>query len=424
MALVLQAKDAVEWVYRGEGAVNLVLAYCGNSPNFVGKVLRIQKVPRNKPENSHSALTKHECLLWGEVEGIFSAPAREIAEQLYVQHVMRPLLGSEHVDPGICVLVSREFLEAVERKVLRQRPSKRVDAAKVNPLCDSVLLIADHSMFPHGTVSGYIKEDYCISVEIKVLFSTSILFASRPIGSFPKCGFLPVSEFIGEENAVKRSTTRFRMHQALKLHQGEISQISKYDPLDLFSPSKDRVRRAIKSLFITPQNNFRVFLNGGLVFGGMGDTTDSTCNGVDQGFDDALRHIILAKDGLHQKYFVELVAEAAYRSSLLDRLLEVQKLDVVDIEGAIHAYYDIVSKPCLVCQEKDENKLSGKYSYLHSLPRDEGLKIVKNYLISATAKDLSMMISFRSREHVDPDPSYRAVFLESTNQCFDYKVTT
>lgn len=35
MAEVLQAKDAVEWAYRGEGAVNLVLAYCGSSPNFV-----------------------------------------------------------------------------------------------------------------------------------------------------------------------------------------------------------------------------------------------------------------------------------------------------------------------------------------------------------------------------------------------------
>lgn len=50
----------------------------------------------------------------------------------------------------IRILVSREFLEAVENKVLRQRPSWRVDAAKVNPLCDSVLLIADHSIFPRG----------------------------------------------------------------------------------------------------------------------------------------------------------------------------------------------------------------------------------------------------------------------------------
>lgn len=48
--------------------------------------------------------------------------------------------------------MSREFLKAVENKVLRQRPSWRVDAAKVNPLCDSVLVIADHSIFPSGII--------------------------------------------------------------------------------------------------------------------------------------------------------------------------------------------------------------------------------------------------------------------------------
>lgn len=38
----------------------------------------------------------------------------------------------------------------------------------------------------------------------------------------PKCGFLPLSSFIAEENNVKRSVTRFKMHQALKLLQGKV----------------------------------------------------------------------------------------------------------------------------------------------------------------------------------------------------------
>ncbi|KAK4429288.1 Inositol-pentakisphosphate 2-kinase [Sesamum alatum] len=404
MAAVLGAKDAVEWIYRGEGAANLVLAYCGNAPKFVGKVLRIQKVPTNgsECENGHSALTKLEGILWGKFEGIVSAPTRETAGQLYVQKVMCPLLGSEHVDAGIHVLVSREFLEAVEKKVLGQRPSWRVDAAKVNPLCDSVLLIADHSKFPHGIF----KEEFCVSVEIK-----------------PKGGFLPISEFIAEENAVKKKITRFKMHQLLKLHQGKIRKLSKYDPLDMFSGSKDRVQKAIKSLFLTPQNNFRVFLNGSLAFGGMDGAADSASYTLDQAFLDGLKHIIVAKDGMHIKYFLELVAETIFKSRLLDRLLEVQKLDSIDIEGAIHAYYDIVSQPCMVCREKDGSKLSGRYSSLHSKPRDEKLKIVRDYLISSTAKDLSLMISFRSRGNKDLESSYKVVFLESTKQSFDYKAS-
>ncbi|KAG8377825.1 hypothetical protein BUALT_Bualt08G0073900 [Buddleja alternifolia] len=442
MAMVLQAKDALEWSYRGEGAVNLVLAYCGNSPKFVGKVLRIQKVPNNgsECENGHSALNKHEVLLWEKFEGIVSAPTREAAEQLYVQKVMCPLLGPEHVDSGIRVPVSREFLEAVESNVLCQRPSWRVDAAKVNTLCDSVLVIADHSIFPHGSftllqfystvrhlflyrscysflslimyketcsvVSGIFKEDFCVSIEIK-----------------PKGGFLPTSEFIAEENAIKRSVTRFKMHQTLKLHQGKISQISKYDPLDLFSGCKDRVQKAIKSLILTPQNNFRVFLNGSLVFGEMGGAADTAGCTIDQAFDDGLKRVIPAKDGMHKKYFLELVAEATFKSGLLNRLLEVQKLDAVDIEGAIHAYYDIVSQPCMVCQEICENKKSGRYATLHSMPREESLKLVRDYLISATAKDLSMMISFRPRGKMDPGSPYNVVFLESTNQFFDFKAS-
>ncbi|KAG6403204.1 hypothetical protein SASPL_135421 [Salvia splendens] len=369
MAAKLQAKDAEEWTYRGEGAVNLVLAYCGSTPHFVGKVLRIQKVSndRRECENGHSALVNHESLLWEKFEGIVSAPTKEIAEHVYVQKVMCPLLGSEHVDAGIHVLVSREFLEAVDNKVLCQRPSWRVDAARVNPLRDSVLLIADHSVFPH--VSDSLKEDFCVSVEIK------------------------------------------------------ISQISQYDPLDLFSGSKDRIQRAFKALFLTPQNNFRVFLNGSIIFGGMGGTADSTSSAVAQSFHDGLKHVISAKDGMHIKGLVDLLTETIFKSGLLNRLLEVQKLDAIDIEGAIHAYYDIISQPCVVCRKIGGKRFSARYSSIHSMQRDDKVKIVRDYLISATAKDLSMMISFKPKINMDEESPHRAVFLEASKQTFCYKAS-
>lgn len=75
----------------------------------VGKVLRIQKAPRNgspryvsETKDGHSSLTLDECRLWKETEDLVSAPTREIAEQLYVQHVITPLLGPGHVDAGVC----------------------------------------------------------------------------------------------------------------------------------------------------------------------------------------------------------------------------------------------------------------------------------------------------------------------------------
>ncbi|KAG6423160.1 hypothetical protein SASPL_113548 [Salvia splendens] len=384
MGAILQDKDAEEWTYRGEGALNLVLAYCGSSPHFVqfslsynyarssevGKVLRIQKVRNDRPEceNGHSALVNHESLLWGKFEGIVSAPTREVAEHIYVQKVMCPLLGSEHVDAGIHVLVSREFLEAVDNKVLCQRPSWRVDAARINPLHDSVLLISDHSVFPH--FSDSLREDFCVSVEIK------------------------------------------------------ISQISQYHPLDLFSGSKDGIQKAIEALFLTPQNNFRVFLNGSIIFGGMGGTADSTSSTAAQSFHDGLKHVISAKDGMHIKGFVDLLTETIFKSGLLNRLLEVQKLDAIDIEGAIHSYYDIISQPCVVCRQIGGEKFAARYSSIHSMLRDDKVRIVRDYLISATAKDLSMMISFKSKINMDEESLHRAVFLESSKQTFYYKVDT
>ncbi|KAG5538486.1 hypothetical protein RHGRI_019160 [Rhododendron griersonianum] len=407
MELVLELKDADDWIYRGEGAANLVLAYSGSSPTFVGKVLRIQKAPRIESpingydsEDSHSALTNDECLLWRETEDLVSAPTREIAEQLYVQHVISPLLGYEHVDAGNRVFLSKEFLKTVEKNILSQRPSQRVDAAMVNAQCDFALLMSDHSVFPYGNLQG----NFCISVEIK-----------------PKCGFLPVSRFISEENDIKRSITRFEMHQSIKLHQREISEISEYNPLDLFSGSKDRMHKAIKALFVTPQNNFRVFLNGSLILGGLGGGADSTSCMIGEAFENVLNGVIQADGGQRTSNFLHLVTEAISRSGLLDRLLEVQKLDNIDIEGAIHAYYNLVCQPCIACRDLGGEKLSARYAYLHSMSSDESLKIVRDYLIAATAKDLSLMISFRTREDRDVESPYNGVFLDSTNQRFEYK---
>ena len=116
-----------------------------------------------------------------------------------------------------------------------------------------------------------------------------------------------------------------------------------------------------------------VFLNGSLIFGGLGGGIKSTNCMVGQDFEDALKHFIMVDDGMLTEKLLELIAEALLRSGLLDWHLEVQKPDVIDIEGVIHAYYDIVSQPCLVCREINGDEFSNRYS----MPLDESLKIVK-----------------------------------------------
>nr|4AXD_A Chain A, INOSITOL-PENTAKISPHOSPHATE 2-KINASE [Arabidopsis thaliana] len=403
MEMILEEKDASDWIYRGEGGANLVLAYAGSSPLFVGKVIRIQKARRNDKaiKNSNgvvSVLTSDEQHLWRENNELISSPNKEVLEQRYVQNVIIPLLGPKHVDAGVRVSVSKEFLECVDKKVTKQRPLARVNAANVDTSHDSALILNDHSLFSQGITSG----GDCISVEIK-----------------PKCGFLPTSRFIGKENMLKTSVSRFKMHQLLKLEYIEISEESEYDPLDLFSGSKERVLEAIKALYSTPQNNFRVFLNGSLILGGSGESTGRTSPEIGYAFEDALKGFIQSEDGHRTECFLQLVSDAVYGSGVLDRLLEIQKLDKLDIEGAIHCYYDIINQPCPICREG--RPLEAELS-LHALPLDESLKIVKEYLIAATAKDCSIMISFQSRNAWDSEPSGDYVSLKPTNQTFDYKV--
>ncbi|KAK7291204.1 hypothetical protein RIF29_06159 [Crotalaria pallida] len=403
MELTLREEDAAEWVYRGEGAINLVLAYSGSTPSFIGKVMRIRKVPRNGSmgvESNGLALTEHERLVWNDVVELISSTDEEIANQQYVQHVMQPLLGSKYIDAGVHVPVSREFLESVEKNVISQRPSWRVDAAGVDARCDFGLLMSDHSLFAHGTQ----ESGPCISVEIK-----------------PKCGFLPFSRFLSEGTAIKRRITRFEMHQALKLHQGEISQQSAYNPLDLFSGSKERIHKAIRDLFSTPQNNFRVFLNGSLILGGLGGVAKTTNSCIAKAFEEELKSVFQAGSGHCMENLFTLIAETLQKSGVLDRLLEVQKLDAIDIEGAIHAYYDVTSQECKVCRELSEEQAK-RYASLHSVSLDESLRIVKDYLIAATAKDCSLMICFRPRKEGDSGSVYNNVYLESTKQAFDFKV--
>ncbi|KAL9663735.1 hypothetical protein QQ045_019126 [Rhodiola kirilowii] len=388
--VVLGKKDASEWTYRGEGAVNLVLAYTGSSPAFIGKVLRVQKAPQNGSGDLiiFTELTAKERLLWNDVKGIISAETLDVAAQYYVKDVMTPLLGNEHVDAGVQVRVSREFLESIDKNVLPHRPTWRVHAARVNPLCDSALLISDHSVFQHGA-----KGRPCVSVEIK-----------------PKCGFLPQSKYISEENIIKKSISRFQMHQALKLHRQEVSEISEYDPLDIFSGTKDRIYKAMRALFRTPQNNFRVFLNVFLIFGGSGGGTDATNSKTAESLEKALRHFIQAEEGKRTQAVLQLLTNTIYETGVLQKLLAVQKQDAIDIEGAIHAYYNIVSEPCKVCQHVGKDPSSHE---LHVIPLHESFKIVRSYLIAATAKDCSLILSFRPKRYTDS--------LKVNRQEFDYK---
>ncbi|KAJ4754259.1 Inositol-pentakisphosphate 2-kinase [Rhynchospora pubera] len=397
MKIVITAEDVNDWVYKGEGAANLILSYQGSLPLLLGKVLRVQKVSKDEtiPPMACAELSTHEQLIWANVDGLVESKSKDSLAQIYVTSIMGPLLGTNHIDAGVRVSVSREFLEKVEVSTLNFRPAWRIKASKIDTLTHSALLISDHSVFPSNST-------FSIAVEIK-----------------PKCGFLPSSEYISDENSVKKHVTRYKMHQALKRHKKQILEESAYDPLDLFSHSNERIHKALNALYLNPQNNFRVFLNGSLVYGGM--DTDTNTHDTNNSFEE----LIGTSSGLNLDLpkFFELLTEMISKSDVLNQLLKTQKLDLYDIEGAIHSYYDVISKPCPLCKSISDNGLLKKYEKLHSLPIQKSIEIVRDYLVSATTKDCSLMLSFRPREGESPSlEKYGSVGIESVDQVYDYKV--
>ncbi|KAG6488052.1 hypothetical protein ZIOFF_056810 [Zingiber officinale] len=406
--MIVGESTAKDWFYKGEGAANLT-KQCQFDVFMkqVGKVLRIQKIPNKKTLSAHKGLdlSNHEKLIWKDVGEILESATRDFASRAFIQHVMADLLNSKHIDAGV------NFFGAILFYFLMYYVFG-VAAAFI--FLSMYIFNAYHKIVPwdhdtFSTISGTPKCDFSIAVEIK-----------------PKCGFLPSSEYITEANAIKKNATRFKMHQFLKHHRGEVTlvpviilQISGYNPLDLFSGSRDRILQAIVALFESPQNNFRIFFDGSLVFGGLGGGLDNTTEQFNNS-KEAIANLI-ASSGLQLASFFELVAETGFRSGIFDRLLATQKLDVLDIEGAIHLYYNIISQPCPICKNLSNMKVLHKYSSLHSLPLEKSMKIVREYLISATAKDCSLMISFRPSELGCTTSNYDSVFLRSSNQTYAYK---
>jgi inositol-pentakisphosphate 2-kinase len=443
--LELYKEDAEGWLYRGEGAANIVLAYHGSRPAFIGRVLRIRKVSSHdsKPKPSTAAekaqkpiLSEDEQKLWREWPAMADATTPAAMAHIYASSIIQPLLGQEHVDAGVLVYLTPEFLETVNHDIAEKRPEWRQKDAHLDLTGGTALLITDHSSF--YTVPGRVEDlPPTITVEIK-----------------PKWGCLPTAGTISEENNIKKHVSRFSMHQHLKLKQGKISSLSKYSPLDLFSGNTDGIHKALLALFETPQNNLRIFMDGVEIFGGPedGGSTEEAISILEE----QLQRVSAAPKGQRVVAFQRLVAHMLHTSKILESLLYVQQLDEYDIEGAIVAYHNFLkpdadtgtgdisltnksshgttneavgpgnTKIDNLVLEKEGKHIDRDLDWVQSLSWDESRRVVRNYLIAATAKDCGLMLTLRPLYNNSgkpfPVPSTFVTACPTTTQQFVYKI--
>jgi hypothetical protein len=232
------------------------------------------------------------------------------------------------------------------------------------------------------------KENTTISIEIK-----------------PKAGYKAFSPLVDPMHRMKYQETRFSLLQQLyaqgriqkgwtlqdtakKRHHDEKKdatttagtstprttsrpfQVSAYDPMDFFSTVPSRIQAAVSSLFSFPQNNLRVWQGDHQVIGlGSSDVGNkvAVAEAADSSFYPCPTNLnsksktdgqssssgIRCGTGIHpssdySKDFLaqilpHIIGSILYQEGLLPRLLRLQRLDILDADGAILVYHRLVA---------------------------------------------------------------------------------
>ncbi|XP_035245242.1 inositol-pentakisphosphate 2-kinase [Anguilla anguilla] len=434
----LDKMDENDWKYHGEGNKSLVVSH-----SQLSHVLRLLKYPAENAE--HSPQTTEQA--FRHIQNIVD----------FNKNIMKPLLGEKYVHHGEAVKLPLDFVRQLSLKVQQERPESRCDKV-MDTFSGCAVCLPNLTQISSCHISQH-RPPLCIEIK-------------------PKCGFLPFSRHVSKE--IKRKVCRFCMHQHFKLANGKWKTMSRYCPLDLFSGNKQRMCFAIKRLLEEPQNNFKIFKNGELIYGCKEDVD---LNGLAQ----QLKPYFYPSNGLihgHQSSKVvlnELIqvicgallsswdsgrageprkgeprkgpapegrahceAGLLHRDMLrhgnhylpkdcvLSKILQAQMLDSLDIEGLYPLYKRVERHLEEFPKERSRLQIDGPYNEhflekIKNCPSEDDGSIeyavgkVHQYRVAMTAKDCSVMITLAPcGEDELPEPNLE---IQPSKRRFTYSVS-
>lgn len=389
--VVCASADA--WQYIAEGALNLALRYAGSAPELRGTVLRVRK--RN-PEASGG--------------GGAGAGSPWVESLKFVDAVVLPLLGRRYVQPAVEVPLREGFMHELAAHIEDARPQARRKHGLDLDLKTALLMLDNTALpLPSPASTAAMKADKNAEAEAHAEAGTEAATEARteagteaeagtiaeaeagPAVCFElkvKCGFVPATCPLVTLD-VKRRVDRFTMHQQLKNAQGKLDSLSRYSPVDLFSYDRERVVAALEALVATPQNNFRMFVDGRMAY------PDAEGHGS-----RAALEALLAEHGVAGGSADTLVATLAgvlLREPLLRRLQDMQMLDDCDIEGVWPAFQAMEARGEHMRPLADGAALLPREppSRAPQTPEEQH-EAVSRFMLACTAKDCSVMIVTRA----------------------------
>ncbi|GAB1598487.1 inositol-pentakisphosphate 2-kinase-like isoform X1 [Argonauta hians] len=408
------------WIYRGEGNVNMVLSDIKHK-----KVYRFVKTDlkcENNVEHNIDRADQIHCKLQRTVD--------------YVKEVMQPLLSSVYVISPLLEKIPIGFAEKVNRAIKKARPAHR-KGKDIDFAAQAALVLPDFC---------YVFQPNCISSLHSITVPCP---ATISIEIKPKSGFIPISNYI--KNPIKFKVCKFCMRSHLKSKGGMWLEQSRYCPIDLFSGNPTRVRHAIHELLNTPQNNLKICKNGVEVYSEY--VKEDLTEILEDFFGDRVQNagnanlscldvfINLVVDALHcpmdtctpiycashkSQNQEQRCLNSTYRSStdkdshyyfprgcILEKILSVQYLDDMDIEGIYPLYQQLQKhfqkypedrkKYCLdgpyrgdnwyVVSNNNNIEAAGISDILYTMIK------VKQFLVAQTVKDCSIILAMQRQDH-------------------------
>ncbi|XP_073999574.1 inositol phosphate kinase 1 isoform X2 [Rhodnius prolixus] len=389
------------WLYRGEGNANLVISLPREKV-----ILRLQKLEYDVKITS-SLLEELEQKLLRDVE--------------FYRKVMVSFLGTSFFQPPILTRISEKEVSQIDQNLFTIRPRYRLTKGI---RCGLVTVHPDYTHLPPTlqSLSSNIYQETLMPTQINATYCIEIK---------PKQGWIPLLDR-------KHPKCTFCMNQYLKIMKKRVVGISQYCPLDLFSGNTIRMKRAVRNLLMTPQNNLKIFKNGNLIFSedfnrsymevlkdffmiaskdevNIENLMDRWCSLVVSGLCMRLPNITAFKNSVSDNNISEIISPNQYspttyngltslygqimpcdwssqplpNNSILQRILKVQQLQNTNFAAVCSLY-------------RERCATEGDYSYIESLlDCDREVDIIQRYLLATTAKDCSIFLALKSASKGD-----------------------